>query len=158
MNISPLKNSAVLALLILSLCGCNDTESSKASGSSTTSLSQVKEGQAAIELPQGAKVGLDGKLVKSFILENKNGKFQRQVIDLPSELMSVEGSLYYNLAKIGYARKVKSEKQDVYLLSYVKKNQTPVHASLKTLKSQKNNKKHTRLVLTWKLDDATKES
>ncbi|MFJ3108938.1 MULTISPECIES: hypothetical protein [Pseudomonas] len=158
MKISTLKYTTLAALFTFALAGCNDAEAPKTSATSQPAASYVNEGQAAVELPNGIKVGVDGKIIKTFIVENKNGKFQRQVIVLPAEKMSVEGSLYYTLAKLGYARKAKPESENAYNLSYIKKSTPPVHASYKSLADAKDGKAQTRLVLTWKLEDTKTES
>ncbi|MBO0368804.1 hypothetical protein GIB23_17110 [Pseudomonas putida] len=143
------KNHIALICLIAALTGC-DAPTQKAAPKAPVSL--VNPGQQAIELPSGEKIGLDGKLVKSFVDENKNGTYQRHVIEVPAEIMSVEGSLFYNLAKVGYQRKSKTESKEFKIYAYSKKGAPPIKASYKPLTiSGASTAPLTRLVLSWKI-------
>lgn len=117
-----------------------------------STVSLVSAGQQAIELPGGEKVGFDGKIVKSYIDENKNGKYQRHVIELPAKVMSVEGTFFSNLAKVGYQRKNNSEANGFQIYSYTKKGTPSIRASLKSLdKAEAKAAPKTRLVISWKV-------
>lgn len=133
------------------LAGCEEEKAPQAQAPKSTA-SYVSAGQQAIELSGGEKIGFDGKIVKSYIDENKNGKYQRHVIEVPVELMSVEGTLFSSLAKAGYQRKNNTEANGFQIYSYSKKGAPSIRASFKNLdKAEAKAAPQTRLVLSWKV-------
>lgn len=133
------------------ISGCEEGSAPQAQAPKST-VSLVSAGQQAIELPGGTKIGFDGKIVKSYIDENKNGKYQRHVIELPAEVMSVEGTFFSNLAKVGYQRKNNSEANGFQIYSYTKKGTPSIRASFKNLdKAEAKAAPQTRLVISWKV-------
>lgn len=137
------------AMTILS--GCEEGNAPQAQAPKSNA-SYVSTGQEAIELPSGQKIGFDGKILKSYIDENKNGKYQRHVIELPAELMSVEGTFFSSLAKAGYQRKNNSEANGFQIYSYSKKGAPLIRASFKNLNNtEAKAAPQTRLVLSWKV-------
>ncbi|PRN05730.1 hypothetical protein A0O30_06705 [Pseudomonas sp. LLC-1] len=149
------KNLISAVLISATLVGCGDSKeqpSASTTAAPASSIVSSSDGSHQLTLKDGAKISVNGKLVRNVTFTNESGTFQRYIFDVDEKTMSIEGTLFADMAKSGYNRVIKTDSPEVYAVHYQKKGFPSVGAtytSLETKQPDENSK--TRLMLLWKI-------
>lgn len=149
------KNLISAALISLALVGCGDSKEQTPVSTTATPANSIvssSDGSHMLTLKDGAKISVSGKLVRNVTFTNESGTFQRYIFDVDEKAMALEGTLFANMAKSGYNRKIKTDSPEVYAVHYQKKGFPSVGATYTNLEgNQSDGTSKTRLMLLWKI-------
>lgn len=141
---------SVFAASVFLLAGCEPATVSAVSDVQYASKDATLE-LNRIQLPDGSEISSVGRLFQYQFLQNERGEFDRYTIHSNDSLMSVEGSVFAQLAKAGYARRVRAETPGRFVVNYIKKGIAPVTATytVHTVKAEGSAVK-SQVIFTWK--------
>lgn len=113
----------------------------------TTAISQ----QLAPE--RVGKAPLNGKVVEDKIVQNGNAAFQRYTVQSRSSAMLAEADVYAGLVRKGYARQVKKQAGETFVVDYVKQGDVTISARYSPIKKAGSAEEQvqSKIVFTWKV-------
>lgn len=109
---------AILAIITvaLSMVACGNSEDATKGGSASLKTS-------SLALPDGTKITLNGTVAKVVSKPNDKGALKLHEIKFNTTSKIAESSVYNELSKLGYTRKVIEDSRSSFKIHYYKKDQ-----------------------------------
>lgn len=151
-----MRNVLVTLITTLTLLGCSDPGETPPPAASQKNTDQSKitiqnDDKATVYFSDGSGILFSAHSSNEEILEGKNGRFQRYILQIAAEIMILEQSTFDALEKSGYTRRILKNEPPIYTVNYIKPGHPTILATYKKLSLRKGGTPNTQLVLTWRI-------